>query len=97
MSLATIGRRYWPFFAAAWVFPIAFLALFTLVPRVAESPLAPLVWMPAFFISFGLACIPGILGWIKQRYVIFWGILVPFMVWTIAVIVHLAVLKAIGG
>lgn len=95
-SLVTVGRRYWRFFIASWLFPIAFLGLFTGAPRLMESRFASLVWMPVFFISFAFANAPGLLGWVKQRYTMFWGIVVPFCIWTIAVFARLAVLSIIG-
>ena len=93
-SLLSVGRRYWPFFVAAWVFPLAFLTLFTMAPGFVETPVAPLVWAPAFFLSFGLGCAPWLLGWVKQRHVIFWVGIVPFVIWGFAVFIQVAVFRA---
>jgi hypothetical protein len=95
-SLFSVGRRYWLFFIPAWVYPLAFLTLFTIAPGFVEMPVAPLVWGPVFLLSFGLGCAPWLLGWVKQRYVMFWVAIVPLLIWVIAVVVQLTVFAATG-
>jgi predicted Na+-dependent transporter len=82
-SLLKAAKEFWPYYVSAWVFPLAFL-LFCASGYVTQTTFTFLV-LPIFFLAFGRASLP----WLRKRVgywpSVFWAVLVPFLIWCIAV------------
>ena len=93
-TLGGTARRFWRHFAPAWVFPVVFL-----YGGVASESLGHallffvLVVTPLFFWSFFRSTRPHREKLIPYWHWVFWGVLVPFLVWGVAVLTRLALLR----
>ena len=86
-TLFEAGKIFWRSFAPAWLFPVVFL-----YGEIASDELGyPLLFfffvaIPLFFWSFFRASRP----WINQRirfwHSAFWGLMLPFLIGTVAVL-----------
>jgi hypothetical protein len=92
-TLLGTGRRYWPLFLGVWLFPVALLGVIT-AGNAAGLPDLPYVMFPVFFITVGVAMLPAYAGWADRAHVTFWAMIVPFLIWAVAVYLRLAVLAA---
>ena len=97
-TLTEAVKENWRSFAPAWLFPVVFL-----YGGAASDTLGCptffffLVALPLFFCSIFLASRPWTRRRIKYWHCVFLALVVPFLVWGIAVFSRLAVLGALSG
>ena len=87
-SLLQTARHYWPWFVLGWTVPLILL-----------WGSAAIGWgfmQFLFFAGFFLPAPLWMTGKIRYWHLVFWGILVPFLIWIAAVIFNLAVLRGNG-
>lgn len=85
-TLIATARIFWRDFAPAWAFPFVFLYGFTAFEWLGfPFWLSVLVAGPCFFWSFFRATRPYIQKRASYWHVVFWGMLIPFIVWILAV------------
>jgi hypothetical protein len=85
-TLLGVARKHWRSFLPAWLFPFVFLY----GGRISEHIEHPLLFLwvialPLFFWSSIRASNPWINKEIGYWYFVFWGMLVPFALWVLAV------------
>jgi len=97
-SLAATARDYWRAFAPAWVFPLVFLYGGLASERIGHASL--FFWAiatPLFFWSFGRASAPWLRQEVSYWHGVFWSMVMPFLIWVLAVFSRLAVLGLLGN
>ena len=95
-DFAAAARRNWRWYALAWAFPVLLLVGFT-AERAGVLPSLWLpVWMPLFFVAFFLPSVPRFRGDASYRETVVLGMLVPFLIWVIAVVARIILLAAVG-
>ena len=76
-------REFWPYYAPAWAFPLVFYILGA--SGYLTQPAFAFLVLPIFFFAFGRASLP----WLRKKVgywpSVFWTMLVPFLLWGIAV------------
>ena len=95
-GLVAAAKAHWRSFLPAWIFPVFFL-YGGLASESAGHP-ALFFWVvaaPLFFWSFFRATRVSIRLKIGYWCCVFWAMVVPFLVWTIAVFSRLVVLKVV--
>ncbi|MFK2930811.1 hypothetical protein [Dyella agri] len=90
-TLLRTVRTYWRAFAPAWIFPAIFLFGGLASDRMGHPNLFFFAVLPLFFWSFSRATGPWRRGEIRYWHGAFWCLVVPFIVWGVAVFAHLAV------
>ncbi|WP_233840026.1 hypothetical protein [Dyella sp. 2HG41-7] len=90
-TLLKTGRTYWRAFALAWIFPVVFLFGGLEADQLGYPTVFFFALLPLFFWSLNRAGRPWMRREISYWHAIFWCLAVPFMVWALAVFVHLAV------
>ena len=85
-TLIATARIFWRDFAPVWAFPVIFLYGFIAFERL-DLPfwLFGLIAAPFFFWSSFRASRPYIQKKASYWHVVFWGMLIPFIVWILAV------------
>ncbi|QNA88012.1 hypothetical protein G4G28_05100 [Massilia sp. Dwa41.01b] len=93
-TLIKTARIFWRDFAPAWGFPFVFLYGFLASDRLGYPFLFFwLVAAPLFFWSGNRASRPYFQKKARYWHVVFWGMLIPFIVWAFAVFSRLHVLR----
>ena len=94
-GLFASARRHWRSLLPSWLFPIVFLfGGFALDGAIGHSTLTFWVlWLPLFFWSFSRATTPFRRREMPITHVWVWAMLVPFLLWVIAVEARLAFLR----
>jgi len=90
-TLLRTGRTHWCAFAPAWIFPVIFLFGGLASDHMGHPNLFFFAVLPLFFWSFSRASSPWRKGEVRYWHGIFWCVAVPFIVWVVAVLAHLAV------
>jgi hypothetical protein len=86
------ARQHWRSFAPAWVLPLVFLYGGLACENLGQPQLFFfLVAAPLFFWCFFRSTRPNRKSSIPYSHWVFWGVLVPFGVWSVAVLANLAV------
>ena len=82
-SLLSTAKTNWAYFLPMWIFPLAFLAMGAvgLLSQVTFT----LIVMPLFFLSFFRAITPWRRKTAGYWHTAFWAILVPLIIWAVAV------------
>ena len=83
-SLLGAAREFWPFFAPAWLFPLAFF-LIGRIGLVSQRTFTFVV-IPLFFAAFFRASLPWLRRKVSYWHAVFWSMLVPFLIWCFAVV-----------
>jgi hypothetical protein len=97
ISLLGAAKAHWRLFIPAWVFPVVLLFGGTLSERLGHPLLFFwLVAVPLFFWALSRASVPWRQGQLKYWPTVFWAMLVPFVIWAIAVYVHLLLPQLTG-
>lgn len=97
-TLFKAGKLFWRIFAPAWLFPVVFL-----YGGIASEELGyPLpffffVAIPLFFWSFFRASRPWLDQKIQFWHSAFWGLLLPLLIWTVAVLSRNALTGFLSG
>jgi hypothetical protein len=85
-TLIAAGKVFWRTFAPAWAFPVVLLLISVGSDRLGHPLLAWWIFgMPFFFWAFFRATRPWLNGQIRYWHQVFWGMLVPFMVFVVLV------------
>jgi hypothetical protein len=88
------AKAHWRRFTPAWVFPLVFLFGGTASDQLGHPQLFfAVIALPLFFWSFFRAS-SAAAPWL---HVAFWAVLVPFLIWTVAVFARLWVLNLLGA
>jgi hypothetical protein len=82
-TLVGAAREFWPYFAPAWLFPLAFL-IFGHTGLLSQATFI-LVVTPVFFFAFIRASLPWLRRKVRYWHAVFWSVLVPFIIWCCAV------------
>jgi hypothetical protein len=85
-TLLASVRRFWPWYLPAWLFPLVLYASVFFMP-VSGGPNWVFVGvdMPLFFISFAVASVPYHRKLERYGHSIVLGMLVPFLIWGLAI------------
>ena len=92
-TLLASARKHWRALAPAWAFPIVFFCGSLLADRIGHPNIFFVALLPLFFWSFGRASGLWLRREIRYGHAVFWCIIVPFVIWGIAVFAHLAVVS----
>lgn len=96
-TLIKTARIFWRDFAPAWIFPLVFLCGFLVFDSLGHPFL--FFWIvaaPLFYWSGNRASRPYFQKKAHYWHVAFWGVLVPFIVWAVAVFSRLYVVRLFG-
>jgi hypothetical protein len=98
ISLIAGAKAHWRVFFPAWIFPLVFLFGSAASERHGYRGLFFLVVAaPLFFWSFFRAMGVCRTGQLSYWHTVFWGMLVPFIIWVLAVYSRLFVLHLLGA
>jgi len=93
-GLVAAAKAHWRSFLPAWIFPFIFLYGGLASDAIGHPQLFfSVIATPLFFWSFYRATHLSIRRKIGYWRCVFWGMVVPFMVWILAVFTRLAVLR----
>ena len=98
ISLIAAAKMHWRVFLPAWIFPL--VVLFGGVASEQLGHPALFFWViaaPLFFWSFFRAMGVCRRGQLSYWYTVFWGMLVPFIIWVVVVYSRLFVLHLLGA
>jgi len=98
VSLIDTVVTHWRDFALVWVFPIFFL-LGGSVSEVLGYP-NTFFWLaalPVFFLSFYRAIRPWLKEEVSYWSLVFWVMLVPFLIWVVAVFTRMFIIRMFSG
>jgi hypothetical protein len=90
-TLLGTAAIHWRAFVLAWIFPVIFLLGGLASDQFGYPSLFFFALLPLFFWSFSRASGPWRKREISYWHGIFWGLAVPFIIWALAVLTHLAV------
>jgi hypothetical protein len=95
-TLVGAAKKFWPFFAPAWLFPIVFLYGGTEFEELGHPFLFFFIAIPLFFGSFIRASRP----WMEQKvhfwHSAFWGVVIPLLIGTGVVLSRLEEIALLG-
>ena len=90
-SALSVVKLHWRAFAPAWVFPVFLLYGSVTAERTGHETLFFFcLAVPVFVWSFFRAVRPGLDEEAPVPYVVFWAMVVPFVIWGVAVFLRLA-------
>jgi hypothetical protein len=96
-SLIGAARAHWRSFGPVWVFPLVFLFGGLASERLGHPTLFYwVVALPLFFWAFFRATAVWRKGLLSYWHTVFWAMLVPFLIWAVAVYARLFVLHLVG-
>jgi len=90
-TLIGTAKIFWRDFVPAWAFPVIFLYGSLAFERLGPPFLYFCLAAPLFFWSFNRASRPYSQKNARYWHVVFWGMVVPFIVWAFAVISRIIV------
>ena len=97
-SALSAVRSRWQSFLPAWLFPVFFLAGGVTSERLGHpQAFFFIVATPLFFWSVSRAMGPWRRGELGYWVCAFWGIMIPFAIWVVAVLVRLAFIGELRG
>lgn len=86
--LLAVGRRHWRAFAPEWLMPVVLLAVVTPIKDPGRAQSIFVVFAPFFFWAFFRSTGPWRRRQITYWQSVFWTMLIPMVIWIVAVLIR---------